>query len=101
MALPTREGTGNLNPQRWASIEAIFHAALECEPEVRRSYVHQACGLNMELRAEVESMLNADPQAAMFVRRAVHETVASLDREKVFAGSERFLVQRRLGAGGF
>lgn len=101
MALQPGQGADDLNPDHWASIETIFHAALEKEPEFRRSYVQQACGSDIELRAEVESMLHANSQAATFVRRAVHESVASLERDKVFKGSERFIVQRRLGAGGF
>jgi len=90
-----------LTPDRWAAVERIFHAALECDSDLRPAYVHEACGSDLELRAQVESMLDADPEAANFVRRAVHEGIASIERTKSFTGNERFRVQRRLGAGGF
>src|SRR5277367_17924 len=46
-----------MNPQRWAIIEALYHAALKKEPAERSSYLVAACAEDLTLRNEVESLL--------------------------------------------
>jgi len=46
-----------MDPQRWAIIEALYHAALEKEPGERSSYLVAACAEDPTLRNEVESLL--------------------------------------------
>ena len=41
--------------------EELFHAALELPPEERAAYLAKACAGDTALRAEVESLLEADP----------------------------------------
>jgi tetratricopeptide (TPR) repeat protein len=43
--------------QRWQSIEALYHAALERKPSARAAFLARACGNDPELRREVESLL--------------------------------------------
>ena len=51
-----------MNPQRWAIIEALYHAALEKQPGERSSYLVAACAEDPTLQNEVESLLGyADP----------------------------------------
>ena len=46
-----------MEPERWAAIESLYHAALEREPDERSRWLHQACGGDAGLRTEVESLL--------------------------------------------
>ncbi len=48
------------SPVRWATIERIFHAALERPPEQRASFLDRACAGDTTLRQEVDSLLAAD-----------------------------------------
>ena len=50
----------------------IFLKALDCESsESRQAYLDQACGSDKELRAQVESLLEADSDAASFLGRPI------------------------------
>ena len=46
-----------MEPERWAAIESLYHAALEHEPAERSRWLQQACGDDAGLRTEVESLL--------------------------------------------
>jgi hypothetical protein len=46
-----------MEPERWAAIESLYHAALEREPAERSGWLQQACGEDAGLRTEVESLL--------------------------------------------
>jgi eukaryotic-like serine/threonine-protein kinase len=46
-----------MEPERWATIESLYHAALEREPAERSLWLRQACGDDLVLLREVESLL--------------------------------------------
>ncbi len=46
-----------MDPQRWAMIESLYHAALGKEPGERASYLAGACAKDPALRSEIESLL--------------------------------------------
>jgi serine/threonine protein kinase len=46
-----------MDPQRWARIESLYHAALEKEPNERSGYLAHACADDPSLRHEVETLL--------------------------------------------
>jgi len=46
-----------MDPQRWARIESLYHAALAKAPGERREYLAVACAQEPDLRREVESLL--------------------------------------------
>jgi serine/threonine protein kinase/tetratricopeptide (TPR) repeat protein len=46
--------------ERWIEIERLYHAALERQPNERRSFVEQACAQDQDLRRELESLLAHD-----------------------------------------
>jgi serine/threonine-protein kinase len=51
-------GTEVMTPERWRRIEAVYHAALECDPgQQRQAYLADACAGDEDLRREVESLL--------------------------------------------
>ena len=43
--------------ERWARVEAVFHAALACAPHDRQQVLNDACAGDSELRREVEELL--------------------------------------------
>jgi serine/threonine-protein kinase len=56
-----------MKPERWKQIEQLYHAALECEPAARGSFLAQACAGDEELRREVEELLGFDGAAESFI----------------------------------
>jgi eukaryotic-like serine/threonine-protein kinase len=45
--------------ERWTRIEQVFYAALDQPAEAREEYLRSACGDDLDLLREVESLLNA------------------------------------------
>jgi len=107
MAVPAPQGPAGLTPERWARLESIFQAALDCEPARRQVLVAEACGSDAVLRAQVEGLLKLEGEAAGFLdtlRKAVsaYSTQPLSPRQQPeFTGTERFQVRRKLGSGGF
>ncbi|MET0657434.1 MAG: serine/threonine-protein kinase, partial [Steroidobacteraceae bacterium] len=56
-----------MHVERWSQVKEIFAAAIEREPTQRASYVEHACGGDAELRAEVNSLLEAHDTADDFI----------------------------------
>jgi non-specific serine/threonine protein kinase/serine/threonine-protein kinase len=46
-----------LQPERWAEVKRIFHAALDLSDEERTPFVQRECAQDIAIRAEVESLL--------------------------------------------
>jgi eukaryotic-like serine/threonine-protein kinase len=45
--------------EQWKNLKELFGAVLECEPERRSEFLQRACGSDVELRSELESLLSA------------------------------------------
>jgi len=58
-----------MRPERWRQIEDLYHAALKLEPGGRSAYLFGACAGDLELKAEVESLLGCDDSATHFIDR--------------------------------
>jgi serine/threonine protein kinase len=56
-----------MTPERWQEIERVYHEARQREPSDRAAYLDAACGSDTTLRAEIESLLRYDEQAAQFI----------------------------------
>jgi serine/threonine-protein kinase len=56
-----------MDPDRWARVKEVFHAALECEPGRRPTFVRDACAGDEALRQTVEAMLAREPEARSFL----------------------------------
>src|SRR5262245_42749549 len=52
---------------RWRQVEELFHAALALEPESQQTFLSEACGTDVELRRELESLLARSAQAGSFL----------------------------------
>src|SRR5713226_3996282 len=90
-----------MNSERWRQIEELFHAALERAPEVRPAFLDGACGGDVDLRLEVESMLAREQQARSFLETPA---LPNLDTSSAGAVVGRqfgpYRILSALGAGG-
>ena len=93
--------------RRWVRVKTIFQAALGRKPEDRPLYLDQVCGVDISLRLEVESLLDAHVAAAA-VNFAAHPAIEALAIAQVVAPPSLVIGQRlahyqieaELGAGG-
>ncbi len=51
----------------WQKVREIFDSALRRQPEERRRFIHEVCGGDKTLLAEVESLLSALDSAESFM----------------------------------
>ena len=54
-----------MNPERWRIVTEIFHGALDRPSDQRPSYVIEACGRDVSLRADVDALLAGDERAGV------------------------------------
>jgi serine/threonine protein kinase len=63
-----------------ADIKSIFgHAMALSSPQERAAYLQQACGGDLVLRAEIESLLQAEQDAGSFLGERKPHSVATID----------------------
>ena len=67
-----------MDAARWQTIKEIFATALEHETARRPAYLDQACGTDTELRAEVDSLLDAHDSAEGFIEEPAVERTPGL-----------------------
>jgi serine/threonine protein kinase len=67
-----------LNPERWAQIEELFHRAAESDPTERSGLLDEACSNDPELRREVEVLLSCDGRAGDYVQAAVRSELTAV-----------------------
>ena len=54
-----------MTPERWQSIERLYHAALERETDEQSAFLAEACAGDEALRGEVESLLRCDARGGI------------------------------------
>ncbi len=86
-------------PERHRRLRAVFEDALLQEPSAREAYVDHACATNPELKPDVMRLLAAHRQVETFLEHPP-ELLSAIWSEAPFAGTSRFHVRQRLGAGG-
>jgi len=68
-----------MKPERWRQVDQLLDAALEREASERNTFLKEACAGDEELRAEIESLLEAHERAATFIETpAADSAVESL-----------------------
>ena len=91
-----------MNPQRLEEIDQIFQSALDLAPENRAVFLDRQCGADAELRAEVESLLNAHDKAGGFIQDSASDVAASLleKNRRPPAQVGQYTIKDVLGVGG-
>jgi len=82
-----------MKPERWEQIESLYYAARERGPDLRASFLDQACAGDASLRLEVESLLASDEQAGDFL----NTPAMKIATEEIAEERARSLVGRQLG----
>ena len=79
-----------MTPEGWQRVKEVFSAACVLADAERLRYLDEACADDAQLRAEVDSLLDAHNQADSIVDRPA----ASYVGDEVFAGIDRRIGQR-------
>src|SRR5262245_41054305 len=62
-----------IDRERWDKVKRLLQAALDRPAEERAGYLNEACGIDHDVRAEVESLLVAHAEAGSFAERPAME----------------------------
>ena len=86
-----------MNPDQWARVKDVFHAALERSPEERTTFITRMCDGDPILQAEVQRLLAAHAEAGGFIERS-----PSLGARRSLTGRifGRYEIGRLIGSGG-
>lgn len=95
-----------MTPEKFKTLDRLYHAALEVEPEKRTEFLETACDGDVALQREIESLLALAEQAGDFIKQPAMDVVAQSlvrDLEKVDPanGTSRRLQPAQLVAGRF
>lgn len=66
-----------MTPQRWQQVNDLFDAAIELSPESRAEFLSRACGVDHELRRDVESLLEFDRKTDTMLSRPDESSAAA------------------------
>jgi serine/threonine-protein kinase len=86
-----------MNAERWKKIDELFEAAAARDGEERARFLESACGGDLELRREVESLLAHQQPTGRFIPTMIQEAARLLPQEppafahKGFSGGARFI----------
>jgi TolB-like protein/tetratricopeptide (TPR) repeat protein len=93
-----------MTPERWRQVERVLHAALESAPAERAGLLDRECAGDPGLRAEVESLLAAQPAEGFLNSNAFEDAAALLDDSEpgslVGRNVGHYAVERQIGSGG-
>ena len=101
--VPTSQG--KMVDEKWQKVREVFDSALRHKPEERRSFIHQACGEDKTLLAEVESLLSSLDSAESFMETPAVAEVAGMieiETKKLEAGKcfGHYEIIKQIGVGG-
>ena len=85
-------GTPAPKPERWRRLEALFYACSEMDSQSWPAFLALACGDDIALRQEVESLMASAEQPADFLRKPVQNVA-----QEVASGASA-PARRRLGS---
>src|SRR5215831_6692541 len=96
-----------MKPDQFQELEAIFHSALDCEPDNLAAYLDFACHGDESLRRKVQSLLGSYHQATDVIETPVSVLAARVVTDQAeeatsFVGRTigHYRILARLGAGG-
>src|SRR5436309_6549806 len=94
-----------MTPARLQTIEEIFHAALDQEPDQVSAFLDAACEGDAVLRREVEALLASDQRAGRFIERSTVDLATKIienRRAKLLVGQTigHYKISEAIGTGG-
>src|SRR5687768_486907 len=96
-----------MDPQLWKQVDELFEKALDQPPEVRKTFVAEACKGNAIIYEEVLSLLDAQAKAVEFMEGSAMSAAAGalaheLTTVATLIGKElgTYKIEKLLGAGG-
>jgi hypothetical protein len=88
-----------LNPEKWEQVKELLGSALERAPAERIAFLHDACGSDEGLRAELEALLAAyDSEKSTLVQAPPAAPFAPAELAEKGIGPYRLI--RQIGMGG-
>lgn len=84
--------------EQWNKIKDLFDAAVELQPNQRDAFLRSACGTDLELRAEIESLVSAYQKADNLSHAPWRQQRVEDPCEQKFIGAYR--LEAKLGEGG-
>jgi eukaryotic-like serine/threonine-protein kinase len=82
-----------MTPAHLQTIEEVFHAALDCEPDQLDAFLDKTCAGDGVLRGKVEALLASHQQAGSFIETPV----AALDTSIIENGETDLLIGQTMG----
>jgi len=67
-----------MDAERWQKIKNVFDAVQEIEPEKREKFLDDACGNNLDLRRQVEGLIDSLDNAESFLEQPAAAEAASM-----------------------
>jgi len=91
-----------MTPERWATVEKLYHAALVRDVAERAQFLAEHCVGDDELRRDVESLLEHDGSAAFLSTPAVVHAGHVMPSGSSLIGQAvgSYVISARIGAGG-
>jgi serine/threonine protein kinase len=87
-------------PDRWRSIEELYHAALDQPPDRRAAYLDEACA-DEQIKREVESLLGFASESGTVLSHSPQSLLARLEPGiEPGANLGPYLIGERIGEGG-
>lgn len=94
-----------MTPELWQRLKPLFHAALEKDTSNRAAFIDAACGDDLELKRELEQLIEAEEQNSLSLETPLVNLndLLTLDEARFRPGElvlERFRILRVIGKGG-
>ncbi|HEX3232970.1 MAG TPA: protein kinase [Gemmatimonadales bacterium] len=89
-----------MKPERWQAVKELLGAALERAPADRLSFLSDACGADLALRAEVESLLAVAERTSGFLEPSAPKAPTDIVAILRTALASAYVIEREVGKGG-